>query len=200
MPVARSLTRDPLRLGVLAHRSWAPAGGLAAAAAVAVLLIVGNLGAQPSPALGEERAAACSPTPVHWKPRRNVGTRAGLVMPWIAATPARARVIGYLVYYAPGSPVVLVHLPGVVIYTEGRTPDNGATSIIWVPERNTGRYIYFRGQRLDGPGEFRQRSSFGSAGTYPSVLRVPTPGCWRVTLRGQNLLAHVTFRAVDARE
>jgi hypothetical protein len=175
-------------------------GALAAATAVTALLIAGNLLADPSPAMGQERAAACSPTPVHWKPRRNAGTRAGLVMPWIAAAPARARVTGYLVYYAPGSPVVLVHLSGVVIYTEGRTPDGGATSIIWVPERNTGRYIYFRGQRLDGPGEFRQRSSFGSAGTYPSVLRVPTAGCWRVTLRGQNLLAHVTFRAVDARE
>jgi hypothetical protein len=185
---------------VLPHRSWGPAGGLAAATAIAALLVVGNLGAQPSHAMGQERAAACSPTPVHWKPRRNVGTRAGLVMPWIAAAAGRARVTGYLVYYAPGSPVVLVHLPGVVIYTEGRTPDNGTTSILWVPERNTGRYIYFRGQRLDGPGEFRQRSSFGSAGTYPSVLRVPRPGCWRVTLRGQNLLAHVTFRAVDARE
>jgi hypothetical protein len=186
-----------LRLGVLAHGSRALAGALAAATAVAAFLVVANLGtAQTSPT----RAAACSPTPVHWKPRRNVGTRAGLVMPWIAAAPSRARVTGYLVYYAPGSPVVLVHLPGVVIYTEGRTPDNGTTSILWVPERNTGRYIYFRGQRLDGPGSFRQRSSFGSAGTYPSVLRVPTPGCWKVTLHGRNLLAHVTFRAVDARE
>jgi hypothetical protein len=118
-----------LRLDVLAHRFWAPAGGLAAATAIAALF-VGNLGAQPSHAMGQERAAACSATPVHWKPRRNIGTRAGLVMPWIAASPARARVTGYLVYYAPGSPVVLVHLPGVVIYTEGRAPDNGTTSIL----------------------------------------------------------------------
>jgi hypothetical protein len=120
-------------------------------------------------------------------------------MPWIAASPRKARVIGYLVYYAPGSAVELVHHPGAVIYTGGETPEGGATSIIWVPQRNTGRYIYFRGQRLDGPGTFRQRSSFGSAGTYPSVLRVPSAGCWRVTLRSLNLLAHVTFRVVDPR-
>jgi hypothetical protein len=145
------------------------------------------------------RATSCSPTPVHWQARKNAGTRAGLVMPWIAASPRKARVIGYLVYYAPGSAVVLVHHPGVVMYTGGETPEGGATSIIWVPERNTGRYIYFRGRRLDGLGTFRQRSSFGSAGTYPSVLRIPSAGCWKVTLHSRNLLAHVTFRVVDPR-
>jgi hypothetical protein len=118
-------------------------------------------------------------------------------MPWIAASPAKARVIGYLVYYAPMSSLDILHLPGVAIFTRGRTPEGGATSIIWVPQRNAGRFIYFRGRRLDGPGSFRQRSSFGSAGTYPSVLRVPSAGCWRVTLRSTNLLAHVTFRAYD---
>jgi hypothetical protein len=145
------------------------------------------------------QAETCAATPVHWKARKNTGTRAGLTMPWIAASPRKARVIGYLVYYAPGSPVVLVHHPRVVIYTGGETPDGGATSIIWVTERNTGRYIYFRGQRLDGPGTFRQRSSFGSAGQYRSFLRIPSAGCWRVTLHSLNLRAQVTFRVVDPR-
>jgi hypothetical protein len=67
-----------------------------------------------------------------------------------------------------------------------------------VPQRNTGRFIYFQGRRLDGPGSFRQRSGFGSAGTYPSTIRVPTAGCWRVTLRSLNLRAQVTFAVYDA--
>jgi hypothetical protein len=96
------------------------------------------------------------------------------------------------------SRVVVLHLPGAVIFTRGRTPEGGATSIIWVPERDAGRFIYFHGQRLDGPGEFRQRSGYGSAGTYPSALSVPTSGCWRVTLRSLNLRAHVTFAVYDA--
>jgi hypothetical protein len=173
--------------------------------ALAVVVLAGSatwapdsLRAQPPDTARRGAASTCSATPVHWQPRRNIGTRAGLVMPWIAASPAKARVIGYLVYYAPMSSVEILHLPGVVIFTHGRTPEGGATSIIWVPERNAGRFIFFRGRRLDGPGTFRQRSSFGSAGTYPSVLRIPAPGCWRVTLRSQNLLAHVTFRAYDA--
>jgi hypothetical protein len=178
-------------------RQWA---GLAAVGVIAGAALLGaaELGAQPTPGARQHAAEACSATPVHWQPRRNVGTRAGLVMPWIAAAPAKARLIGYLVYYAPLSSVEVLHLPGVVIFARGRTPEGGTTSIIWVPQRNAGRFIYFRGRRLDGPGAFQQRSSFGSAGTYPSVLRIPAPGCWRVTLQSQNLLAHVTFRAYDA--
>jgi hypothetical protein len=119
-------------------------------------------------------------------------------MPWIQASPQSARVIGYLVYYAPLSRAVVLHLPGAVMFTRGKTPEGGATAIIWVPQRNAGRFIYFQGQRLDRPGSFRQKSSYGSAGTYPSVLRVPAPGCWRVTLRSLNLRAQVTFAVYEA--
>jgi hypothetical protein len=174
------------------------AAAVCALAGGAALVATGYLRAQPAASPARAAAAACTATPVHWEPRKNVGTRAGLVMPWIAASPTKTRVIGYLVYYAPMSSLDILRLPGVAIFTRGRTPEGGATSIIWVPQRNAGRFIYFRGRRLDGPGSFRQRSSFGSAGTYPSVLRVPSAGCWRVTLRSTNLLAHVTFRAYDA--
>ena len=151
--------------------------------------VAGGSGLQSSP--------ECASTPVHWQPRKNIGTRAGLVMPWISASPTRARVIGYLLYYTRGSAIDVLHLPGVVIYTRGRTPEGGTTSIIWVVGRNSGRYLYFSGRRLDGPGSFKQRSGFQSAGTFPSQLRVPSPGCWRVTLHGLNVRAQVTFRAFD---
>jgi hypothetical protein len=163
-----------------------------------VLAAIGGASLDPSPASGGWRAAPCNATPVHWQPRKNIGTRAGLVMPWIQASPRSARVIGYLVYYTPTSRTVELHLPGAVMFTHGRTPEGGTTSIIWVPQRNAGRFIFFQGRRLDGPGSFRQRSGFGSAGTYPSALRVPAPGCWRVTLRSLNLRAQVTFAVYDA--
>ena len=69
--------------------------------AAALLCAPDNLGAQPPDATGRDAANACSATPVHWQPRRNIGTRAGLVIPW-----------------------------GVVIFTHGCTPEAGATSLI----------------------------------------------------------------------
>jgi hypothetical protein len=49
------------------------------------------------------------------------------------------------------------------------------------------------GRRLDAAGQFRQR--FDRLG--PSVIDVPAPGCWRLSLSAETAKGSVTVKAVD---
>jgi hypothetical protein len=83
-------------------------------------------------------------------------------------------------------------IPGLRIYPRGVVPRSGGaqTKILWIDYRNRARgTMVVAGRRLDAPGRFRQ--SFPVLG--PSIIDVPSRGCWRLTLHTRTTTASVTL-------
>jgi len=142
---------------------------------------------------------ACAATPVHYEP----GIRAGLpATPWISAGRGSSGFVGHLFYYADALSDSRVYgSRGAVVYAGGRTPAGGsATKILWVPRSRprAGRTLAVTGRRLDAPGSFSQGFRIVPGSQFPSIVRVPSAGCWRLTLRSGRLRATVVLEAVEA--
>lgn len=92
-------------------------------------------------------------------------------------------------------------LPGAdraVVYAGGLAPEGWSTKFLWWSPQPAGG-VALDGWRLDGLGTFRQ--SFPAAASddgtvYPSIVEIPTAGCWavRVTIGPRTGLA--VFNAV----
>ncbi len=88
------------------------------------------------------------------------------------------------------------------MHVDGKMPDGGATKILWVISHgNVGGTITIEGHNLSGPS--RTRQDFPAAGgggvpgsQYPSIIVVPTPGCWQFYLRSGSVTGAVTLRVV----
>jgi len=70
-----------------------------------------------------------------------------------------------------------------VIYAGGRAPEGWSTKFLWWSPKPAGGLV-LKGTRLDAPGSFRQTFTSAAAddGTivYPSIVEIPTSGCWAV--------------------
>lgn len=113
-------------------------------------------------------------------------------IPWIHAGP----VSGYLFYYGADGPWKTQ--PGRVFITpRGSIPGVGgyATKILW-HVRGGGAAIILSGLRLDAPGRFRQRFPAIGGSYFPSILSVPTEGCWRVAVRSGRRMGRFAFVAL----
>jgi hypothetical protein len=81
-----------------------------------------------------------------------------------------------------------------VIYAGGRAPEGWSTKFLWWSPKPAGGLV-LNGTRLDAPGSFRQTFTSAAAddGTivYPSIVEIPTSGCWavRVTIGPRTGLA-----------
>jgi hypothetical protein len=80
------------------------------------------------------------------------------------------------------------------IYAGGLAPEGWATKFLWwSPKPAAG--IVLDGARLDAPGSFRQTFTAAAADdgsiVYPSIVEIPTSGCWavRVTIGARTGLA-----------
>jgi hypothetical protein len=138
--------------------------------------------------------SGCPTTFVHYAPRP--GTEQSLRgLPWVAATPTSSRIIGHLFYYGvAGVPWRKRHTPGFRIYPGGIVPASAGadTKVLWIDYRNRSRGpMVVRGQRLGAPGRFHQ--TFATLG--PSVIDVPSRGCWHPTLNTRTTSAAVTVLA-----
>jgi hypothetical protein len=131
----------------------------------------------------------CEPTPLHYEPNQVVGNS----QPWLLAIPTDQ---------STQSPRPL----GASIFTGGRNREGGATKILWVPEtpNATGPTLTIIGQRLDAPGFFRQVEHQSTGITppivgpvFPSIPRVPTDGCWALTVRTGQIGAIAVFSAIQ---
>lgn len=113
-------------------------------------------------------------------------------IPWIHAGP----VSGYLFYYGATGPWKT--LPGRVFITpHGGPPGGYATKILW-HVRGGSATVTVVGQRLDAPGRFRQRFPGIGGGYFPSILSVPTVGCWRIAVHSGRRVGRFAFLGVDA--
>jgi hypothetical protein len=82
---------------------------------------------------------------------------------------------------------------GLVLYTHGGT-GTPAMKILWTMPRGA-RQLTIRGTRLDASGAFTQR--FRGGRQVPSIVDVPAPGCWRLSLRSGKVRASFVVTAVD---
>ena len=131
----------------------------------------------------------CDPTPVYR--RTPPHPRFGRIT-WMPATPRSDGVAAILfVSTVPGADRAL-------IYAGGRAPEGWNTKFLWWSPR-PGSGLTLSGRRLDGVGRFSQ--TFGSAsaaeGTvFPSIVEIPTAGCWAVSVQTGRTAGLVVFQAV----
>lgn len=163
-----------------------------------ILLLLVLAGCAGSSGKGAVEAASsargCEATAVHYKPYR--GVENGLApIPWIAASPTSAGLVGHLFYYDGFNTWKRRQLPRLHIYTGGQDPKGRITmKILWELRRGSAPGLSIRGKRLDGAGSFSQRQQ-GSV-QFPSIVQVPQAGCWRLTLTAGKVVGRVTVIAV----
>jgi hypothetical protein len=120
--------------------------------------------------------AACTPTPVYF------GVNGGLAIPWVAATPASSGIVAHLFF----SQLTPSNKPAYYepMYANGKMPDGGSTKILWrINNASAIGEITITGKNLFRPGNtFRQTFVAASSG-IPSIVDVPTAGCWRFDLQ-----------------
>lgn len=188
--------------------------------AVAAISLLGLMISMQSSATRHALAADmdnCAATNVEYFPYRGAGVLADI--PWISGAPPRPRrldstalhregparfghlaggtIIGHLFYYLASDRLVRERRPDAHIYSGGMTPDGlGATKILWIARRQGfDATLAIEGQRIGSDRSFRQVERISSSG-FPSIVDVPTPGCWRLRLRTGRLEEEVTFRAL----
>jgi hypothetical protein len=86
---------------------------------------------------------------------------------------------------------------GPLLYTGGKTPEGGNTKVLWRAEGPYESWMELFGQRLDGAGSFEQRlQEVSPPRFFPSIVVVPEPGCWLLTVRSGRMGGVIVFRAV----
>jgi hypothetical protein len=159
---------------------------------------LGGSGAdQSSLSATRQEYAACSSAVVHYGGlpvgAQSVGVPSDL--PWIAT--GSREITGSMFYYH--SPVFSHRMRRAVIGVGGRAGGGGATKILWWVHGRGATRLMVTGQRLDAAGSFRQTipgPSRGRSTFFPSIITVPTSGCWRLQLHGGSAAGSVTMRAV----
>jgi hypothetical protein len=87
---------------------------------------------------------------------------------------------------------------GLVIYAGGK---NGrlATKILWTLPKGAARALRIAGRQLDGNGSFSERWTAAGGRQFPSIVDVPSAGCWRLTLTSGRIRRTVVLQAVEPR-
>ncbi len=138
--------------------------------------------------------AICAATPLQTAPFEGVRGLGGLR--WIKAVPTSSGITGHL-FYGHGARGAAAEL-----HTHGLMPDGGTTKILWLIDHGTvGSALTIDGRNLTGPGRSHQTFPEAGGGTfpysqYPSIVDVPTPGCWRFHVRSGSVTGEVTLRVV----
>jgi hypothetical protein len=132
-------------------------------------------------------ASACISAPVSYAAPPDGGAPH---IPWIHAGP----VSGYLFYYRASGP--WRSQPDRVLITSGGGPPGGyATKILWHVRGGSAR-VTLVGRQLDGAGRFRERFPAIGGSYFPSILVVPSAGCWRVTVSSGRRTGRFAFLAL----
>jgi hypothetical protein len=126
-------------------------------------------------ASGQAAAAGCGPSVVE----------AGTGIPVVAA----GEIEGRLFYADPSAAGRPATMPAGGQVAEGRN-----TKVLWVAEPGGGP-LQVRGERTDGAGAFDASSpeALGPGGHYPSIIDLPEPGCWELTVSTAESSGTVTF-------
>jgi hypothetical protein len=134
-------------------------------------------------------AVTCAATPVHGEPLPQSGSLSSLR--WVQATPHRAGVVGML-FADTGTPTFS-------LWTRGRGPNGVATKVLWIVRNvHAGLVLRLRGSALGGTTTFRQTFPVTGVRQYPSIVKLPHAGCWRLDLATGSARATLLVLGVDA--
>jgi hypothetical protein len=133
---------------------------------------------------------SCEATPVHF----TAGGARGLSgVPWVRSGRAfRGFLFSYASELADGR---VNQSSGAVLYTRGGTRAF-STKILWVADRPRATAI-IRGRQLDGSSRFSQKLSRAGGGGFPSIIRIPAAGCWKLAIRSGPSHGSIVVRAID---
>jgi hypothetical protein len=132
--------------------------------------------------------ADCPATPVHTGVLRNASPSLSSV-PWVYGSPGIA---GFVFGVRHGA--TALELPTNGEWADGQT----AKVLWWARKRTNARVVVVRGTSFDGGGTFLEKARAAlSGGGYPSLVDIPSEGCWRLDVTLGKLHAHVTVRAVS---
>ena len=138
---------------------------------------------------------ACPITPVFTGP--SLGSPNLDFLPWMQAEPTSSRIIAYLFFVGPEFATTHTYGP---LHTGGGYPDGRSTKILWhTVNPNASNDLQITGKKLGTDQEtFQQTFPMASSpqGDYPSIVNVPTPGCWQLQLKSGTDAATVTFWVV----
>ena len=137
-----------------------------------------------APLLAAAALLGCPATTVHYT-AMSYGT------PWVRSGGVTGNVFAY-----SGSMLMDERVngsDGLVLYTRGGT-GNPAMKILWTTSARSGR-LTLVGKRLDAFGAFTQR--FRGAREVPSIVKIPTAGCWRLSVRAGSTRGTLIVRVVD---
>lgn len=134
-------------------------------------------------------ALACNAGPVHTA--RYPGQPSGLAgMAWVATT--NGAFAGQLFFSVRGS-TRRATIPTTTV------PRRAEPKVLWVARHRgeSGHVLRITGRRLDASGRFSTRALGVGGGQFPSYVRVPHAGCWRITVSDGRRSGSVVFAAVD---
>jgi hypothetical protein len=133
---------------------------------------------------------SCAVTPIHYTAHHGaLGVPNGI--PWFAAAPKSAHIIGFL-FFIPHGAVGQKAL----MRTNGNGPNGRSDKILWYVSRGeTTSRLTITGTNLSSASSMRTRA-IDSSGAYPSILDMPTPGCWSLTVSNGKVKGHVTVEVL----
>jgi hypothetical protein len=180
-------------------------GGVIVAVSLAASLLFGSCSSEAGnkKTAQSNMASSCGATTVHY--HLDEGGGPGLAqLPWITASPPSIGLVGHLFYYDSTNPWKRKRLSTLRMYSGGESPDGRLSmKILW--ELHHGSVppplLDVLATRIDGPGStFQQLPSTSSdASQFPSIISLPAPGCWRLTLRAGATTGHVVVDVVPGR-
>ena len=180
------------------------AGEVLVAVAMASCALLGSCswGAGNNTAARRSVASRCTATTVHYHPYQ--GVKAGLAqLPWVSASPRSVELVGHLFYYDDQNAWKRERLSPLRMYSGGESPDGRLSmKILWELRRGSAPPLLdVKATRIDGPGSsFQQLPSTNSdASQFPSIIDIPTPGCWHLTLKAGVTTGHVVIDVVPGK-
>ena len=136
----------------------------------------------------------CQITPVFTGP--SPGSADLDFLPWMKAEPTSSGIIAYLFFVRPEFARTHTYGP---LHTGGGYPDGRSTKILWYTVNpHSANDLELTGMKLSTDhATFRQNIPMASpVGDYPSIVNIPTPGCWQMQLQSGTVTATVTFWVV----
>lgn len=125
--------------------------------------------------------SSCPATPVY---QGGQGTISGTAaIPWVQAQPTSSGIRGYLFYAQSATTKRGTYR---FLHTGGGYPDGSATKILWtVDSPPTSGPLLLYGSNLSHPGKTFQQT-LASGGEIPSMVVVPSAGCWLLLISSCN--------------
>ena len=118
-------------------------------------------------------------------------------LPWMKAEPTSSGIVAYLFFVRPGFATMHTYGP---LHTGGAYPDGRSTKILWYTVNpHASNDLQITGKKLSAEhATFQQTFPMATSprGDYPSIVTIPTPGCWQVQLQSGTDIGAVTVWVV----